>query len=144
MSTHVDKDIFHVENGYLVHQVNGLGAMAAGLAKAVSLRWPVVKRWYVSAVEAGELKLGDIQVISVGPSLYVVNLVGQHGYGRDKRYTDYAAVEAGLKKLVPVVEQSGLPVYFPYLMGCGLGGGSWKVVESLIDRYLPQAIICHL
>jgi hypothetical protein len=29
-------------------------------------------------------------------------------------------------------------------MGCGLGGGSWRIVKDIIEENLSDAIICQL
>jgi hypothetical protein len=37
-----------------------------------------------------------------------------------------------------------MPVYIPYNMGCGLGGGDWEIVSGIIEETLPDAIIVKL
>lgn len=36
------------------------------------------------------------------------------------------------------------PLYAPYMMGCGRGGGDWNVYSALIEKYLPQTTIIRL
>jgi len=34
----------------------------------------------------------------------------------------------------------GLPVYAPWMFGCGLAGGDWSVVKPLIESLCPKVI----
>ena len=37
-----------------------------------------------------------------------------------------------------------MPVYVPYMMGCGLGGGDWPTYREIIRNACPGARICCL
>ena len=79
------------EDTIVCHQVNCKGVMGAGLAKQIRDKWPDVYDRYRLMVETcGEFMLGSFHEVKVGPHLYVANLYGQEGYGRDKRYTNFA------------------------------------------------------
>jgi len=141
-------DILSVPGGVIVHSANAKGVMGAGLALAIRERWPRVYTLYRSAVERGAMRLGDCMVMQVGPSLWVATLIGQEDYGREPGtvYTDYAAVRSGLKLLATALAGMKIqdqPVYFPFRMGCGLGGGNWDIVHQLILDQFPQAMICR-
>ena len=138
----LDQDLLSVRYGIIVHQVNCMGAMGAGLALKIRNKWPIVYEKYMNAFESGLWKLGRIQVVRVSENLYVVNLAGQYRYGRDKRYTDYGAVRKCLQKISQIQETTKLPVYLPFKMGCNLGGGDWNTVIDIIEHELPTAIIC--
>jgi hypothetical protein len=58
------------------------------------------------------------------------------------RYTDYDAIRTGLRKLSAWAAQRELPVYLPWKIACGLGGGLWEVVLAIIEQECPSAIIC--
>lgn len=144
--------ILDVKRGIVCHQVNCRGVMGAGIAKAIRQKWPVVYHTYRHYWEhdAAQIAVGKIQLVQVEPNLLVANLFGQDGYGRDKRYTDYIGLMKAIKKLAEWRkthhELTGilLPVYFPYKMGCSLGGGSWYLVHSIIKNIFPDAVIvCH-
>lgn len=139
-------DILTVKQGIIVHQVNAKGVMGAGLAYSIRNKWYDVHRTYEDAIAYGNIHLGDVLILDVGEDLYVCNLVGQDGYGVNKRYTDYDAVEEGLIKLKRIRDSCmpDISVYFPKNMGCGLGGGDWNIVQKLIKKYFPNAIICDL
>ena len=141
-------DILTVRHGIIVHQVNVQGKMGRGLAKAIADKWPNVRQAYIQACAGHRLQLGDIQLVHVKegrkyvPDLIVCNLVGQEGFGTDRRYTNYAAISVGLFKLKTYIQAVKLPVYFPKGMGCGFGGGDWGLVEPMIVEQFPDAIIC--
>ena len=130
------------ENGVLVcHQVNCQGVMGAGLAKQIKTAHPGVFALYkekCKLIQTGIGGLGDVQFCSVlADSGYLIaNIFGQDGYGRDKQYTDYAALEEAFRKIA-----EAFPTYtirIPYMMGCGLGGGKWEVVAKIIERTLAK------
>ena len=63
----------------------------------------------------------------------IANLCGQDDYGRDKRYTDYEALQKCFDNVYYFCETNNINrIALPYKMGCGLGGGDWNVVMSLL------------
>lgn len=118
------------ENTIICHQVNCRAAMGAGLARQIRDKWPVVFDEYVKV--CSPKKLGDFQVVRVAPHLYVANLFGQDGYGRDKRYTNYAALTAALFRAMK--ENPRATFRIPYGLGCGLAGGDWETVLDIIKE----------
>jgi len=135
------KDITSIKEGIIVHQVNCVGVMGAGIALMIRDRWPKVyteyKKWYLS----GDLKLGNIQLINVEPNLYVCNLAGQYDIGVYERKTNYNAVREGFKKLRNLSIFEEMSVFIPYKMGCRLGGGNWDIYSKIIEEEYPDAII---
>jgi hypothetical protein len=65
-------------------------------------------------------------------------MYSQATYGYDgKRYTSYDAFANTLyeiKRNVP----AGRTIGFPKNIGCGLGGGNWKVISALIEEILGK------
>jgi O-acetyl-ADP-ribose deacetylase (regulator of RNase III) len=113
--------------------------MGSGLAKAIRERWPEVYDLYVTKLS---WNLGEVQLVSVAGDFYVANLAGQFDYGRDKQHTDYGALERALYKVYNIAGILELPLYIPYGIGCGLGGGDWSRVAEIIDGIAPRAIVC--
>lgn len=142
----IKKDITTVERGIICHQVNAQGVMGAGLAAHIKMKFPRAYNDYREVYNSGKLKLGQCIVTEVGPDLYVASLVGQDDYGRGRRFTLYNAVAVALIQLDGFRNNIGrdLPVYVPYRMGSGLGGGSWRIVKSIIEENHPDAIICQI
>lgn len=136
-------DLLNIEHGIVTHQVNCKGVMGAGLAKSLRNQYPNIYPRYHEFCSASYFRPGMIQLVRQSERLFICNLAGQDGYGRDRRYTDYEALTIALPKLREASEMKGLPVYIPYMMGCKLGGGDWAIVSSLIEQHIPDAIICQ-
>ena len=144
----VTKDILTVERGVIVQQVNCQGVMGAGLAKKIADKWPEVKESYVSFCKARDPSdlLGKVVFCKVDAGLMVASVFGQIFYGSANRmiYTRYVGLGEGFRLLAASKQRSGLPVYIPYGIGCGLAGGDWHVVSALIEQELPNAVVCKL
>jgi len=137
------KDILTVDSGIIVHQVNTLGVMGAGLARDIRNKWPVVYRVYLAHKDISSL--GKAQMIKIDKNLYVCNVFAQDRVGKGFN-TRYWALERGFQHLMNYITQNNikLTVYVPYKIGCGLGGGDWNIVSKIIDQQLPDAIVCKL
>jgi O-acetyl-ADP-ribose deacetylase (regulator of RNase III) len=137
-------DIFDIKEGIICHQVNCMGKMGAGIALAIRKMFPQVYSDYMAAYQLGKLQLGHVIFTPIiSGKLIIASLCGQHRYGRDKQYTDYAAVE---KCLARVNEYNNwhngkLPIHIPYKMGCVNAGGNWNVMVSTINGIIPHAIV---
>lgn len=135
-------NLLDIQKGLICHQVNCRGKMGAGLAKGIKKKYPKVYKEYMKQYDNGNLKLGTISIIPVSPKLTVINIAAQDKYGRDKRYTDYKALRKCLKEIKTFIDKWNLSeVYFPYKMGCNLGGGDWTIVKAIIEKQIPNAII---
>ena len=126
-------DLLSVGAGAIVHQCNCRGVMGRGLALAIRNRWPIVYQHYRSAYDRGLLRLGTIQPVQVSPSLWVINLMGQDGWGTDRTRTDLDALRTAWPKVSIWAAERGLTVYAPWMIGCGLAGGDWAVVQPLVE-----------
>lgn len=81
---------------------------------------------------------GQIQLVQVAPGLWVCNLAGQDGFGRDQRYTDYDALCTAFPKLNTWASKRNLSIAIPFHMGCANAGGDWDVVKQIITASLTQ------
>ena len=138
----IEGDILTITNGIIGHQCNCKGKMGAGLALQVRNKYSKVYNEYLSMYKEGNLKLGVSQFVKVFSTLYVANLMGQHSFGQEGTHTDYKALTKCLQELHAFSQTNSLQVYLPYLIGCGLAGGDWSIVNGLIEKYCPDAIIC--
>ena len=138
-------NILSVTSGIIVQQVNAQGVMASGVAKAIRDKYPIVFEEYARYVgpayqqkENGRGLLGDIIVTAVTPDLLVVSIIGQQFFGRDgKRYTSYDALDIGFKEVATLVDDLKLNVEVHHpLLGAGLGGGDWQIIEAIIKSHL--------
>lgn len=98
-----------------------------------------------------DLLLGKVFVYEAAEKLYIANVFGQGDVSSRYRMTSYDATARALEEAQCFFDEAsfkhnpnfdGLPLYFPYTMGCGLGGGNWTIYSSIIEAYFPDAIIC--
>jgi O-acetyl-ADP-ribose deacetylase (regulator of RNase III) len=137
----IDGDITEVKRGIICHQVNCQGVMGAGLALQIRRKFPEVYDAYLEAHIQGRLQLGNVIYVNVTPSLTVANICGQNRYGKGKCHTDYEALKKAFKDINLRKFHSRIDVYIPYMLGCGLAGGDWKVVGNMINDFIPDATI---
>ena len=86
---------------------------------------------------------GDVVATLINKNLVVCDLVAQDGYGEDRCYTIYEALAKSLMKVNKLATLANKPVYIPYGIGCELAGGDWNIIENIIRKCCPQAIICN-
>lgn len=124
----------------IIHQANCQGVMGAGIAKQIVNLYPevlVADREYKVPV-GNEARLGRTSHAPVkGPhgALLVVNLYSQFNYGRGKQ-TDYKAFTKGLHSILTRldIKGRGYKVGLPFGIGCGLAGGDWLIINSIIEE----------
>lgn len=136
-------DITTIKQGIILHQVNCQGVMGSGVALAIRNKWPKVYERYLEHYQ--KAKLGMIQIVHIKYNLFVVNLFAQDRYGREKRHTDYDAMESCLKKIDTwwFKNHQDLSIYIPYRMSCGNAGGNWDIVYSIIQDTLSNFKIVY-
>lgn len=138
MILHQTGNLLAVDKGYIVHGCNAQGVMGGGVAAQVRFHYPDVYSAYIASGH----KLGTLSYQQYD-ELVVVNAVTQEYYGRDNRlYTSYDAVRNCFKDLAALAETLDVPkiVNFP-LIGCGLGGGDWRVVQQIIEEELGDDFV---
>ena len=137
-------DLLNADADVICQQVNCRNVMGAGLAKAIYTRWPIVKELYHEYCDQiGDpfALLGAVQIIrSPGLPFDVANIFGQLNYGRQKLcYTSYDALRAAFSEIAH--RYKGKTVAFPYGFGCGLAGGDWDMVLSIIGQSLNDCTV---
>jgi len=115
--------------------VNDVGLYGAGFTASLDKRWPIVGDEYRRLMNSkSPPALGDIASVKVRNGIVVINMWAQHGVGRNKQRVDYVALEQCLENVARYIRKTylGYSIHIPRI-GCGLGGGDWDVVETLID-----------
>lgn len=125
-------NILESDDDIIVHQVNCMGVMGAGLARSIKDRWPEVFDSYLRFLSSTDEPLGRAQFVHTDDGRIVVNMFAQHFYGRGKRYTDYEKFHAAMVEIRRSAEQYNYSVAIPYYIGCGLAGGNWKIINQII------------
>lgn len=122
---------------YLCHIVNDVGKWGAGFVLALSRRWPFVASTYRRYWR--QYRLGDMQRVSVGGRVTVVNVFGQRGVRSPAGAAPirYGAVRKALRNLGEMIQKRGstATVHMPR-MSCGLAGGGWAMVEVIVREEL--------
>lgn len=134
----------------IMHVCNDVGGWGRGFVLALSKRWPEVEAGYRGLAHTTGYDLARVQYVVAehdqhkDPLVIVANMIAQHGtsaaMGPPIRYD---ALAACLKEIDDFASrffrgrQEHLTIHAPRI-GCGLAGGSWSVVEPLIEHYLKD------
>lgn len=149
----IQKDILTIEEGIIFHQVNCQGVMGAGIARALADKYPGLEEAYHELCKKNDFDheelLGKVFLFKVGPNLQIANVFGQGGVSRFTRQTNYDATVEAFERILKAQQQphsvfNGKEFYFPYKIGCGLGGGAWPIYSAIIDYHFPDAIVCRI
>lgn len=122
-------------NKIIAHICNDIGAWGAGFVLALSKRWPQPEEEYLKEKWLNGLSLGTVGLVQVERDIWVANMVAQ----RDIRsYRGVPPIRYGaLKKCLATValhaKELQASVHLPRI-GCGLAGGEWEIIESLIQE----------
>ena len=147
---------------FIPHVVNDIGAMGAGVARALFMKWPNVRsdyiEWFnfetddpITGVKIKPFGIGKCQLVDAAPpNIYVINMVGQNGirgYGNPTP-VNYEAIDSCLQEVERLATEMGkhygrdVEIHMPRI-GCGLAGGSWEVVEPLIIKNIRHSITIY-
>lgn len=140
MVNYVKGNLLDSDCDYICHQVNCQGVMGSGIARQIRERWPEVYEHYMEFYSHWEdpyNQLGEIDIVDLNNShQHVVNMYSQCSYGYDgQRYTSYDAFAYALEAIRQSTSYND-SIGFPKNIGCGLGGGNWKVISALIEEIL--------
>lgn len=150
----------------IAHQANCYNTMGAGIASQIKKMYPeaydadvnfiktIVPQEQLSKLsrdEQANLKLGRCsRTFSKDKKRVIVNLYGQLGFDRYVMQTQYDKLKSAFEEMLQGLihlEKNGFPIKLgiPYLMGCGLAGGDWSVVErdifELAKKYEREVYI---
>lgn len=127
----------------LVHQVNCMGKMGAGLALQLKRKYPEIVPSYELLCSkhqnCKEKLMGTVDIHPTKDGKYVASIFGQMYVGRDKRQTDYEALRKGLEKVEGYANVFDHNVAIPFQLGSGLAGGDWKVVREIIEDVFGES-----
>lgn len=127
----------------IAHICNDIGGWGKGFVLAISRRWSVPEKayreWYENRMHES-FKLGDIQLVKAEESIYVANMIAQHGIrptSEGGAPIRYEAVSDCLEKLCIEAKKLNASVHMPRI-GCGLAGGTWDRIETIIMKTLSE------
>ena len=136
-------NVLHSDADVILHQVNCKGKMGAGLALQIKNKYPFVYKQYsffCSQAEDSSSLLGQVLFIPINNRQCIANLFAQDGYASygftTHRMTEYSKLRMCLETVNK--KYKGRKVALPYLLGCGLAGGDWNIVEKIIKEELKD------
>jgi O-acetyl-ADP-ribose deacetylase (regulator of RNase III) len=126
----------------VAHICNTEGVWGAGFTGAVSNRWDTPEKSYRNWYEkkgfpTSSFGLGAIEVVQVEYTVFVANMLAET-LGWSKEFGPpirYEALSECLRKLAKRAKIYNASVHMPRI-GAGLAGGSWDVIEGLIQEAL--------
>lgn len=129
----------------IAHQCNCFNNMGRGIAPQIARKFPAAKAADDKTISGDRGKLGKV---SIGTTIYgersilVFNLYGQYGHWKRRDgliNTEYDALHSALQAMATHLYQIGGSPYIGLpKLGCGLGGGNWDIVETLIEDALAD------
>lgn len=130
-------DALQVNGKYLCHQVNPYGVMGAGIAKQIKAKYPTnFEIYYKYCCEHSEDEvIGKILPVEEADGKTIINMFSQNGIGTTHQQTNYEAFRICLYKIAELVPMNET-IVMPYLIGCGLAGGDWNIIEGYIRDIL--------
>lgn len=141
----------HSEHVLIVHGCNALGVMGAGLALQVKAKSPKAFTVYEEACNTAvdkHLLLGTYtHARDLEANLTIINAILQLNVGKHKRQVNYEAVARVFERIADVMtEHSDRDFYLaiPKNLGCGLAGGNWNIVSTIILETLKDVPNCNL
>ena len=132
-------DLFQTDVKTIVHGCNAQGVMGSGVAKIVREQFPKAYERYVKEYKLhNHLNLGSIMAVPCNNKI-IVNAITQEWFGSDgQRYVSYDAVDDAMQKINNMYEVYGYDEVAMPQIGAGLGGGSWEVIEQIIEHRLDK------
>jgi len=129
--------INRTEPKIICHVCNDIGGWGRGFVLAISKKWENPEKEYRKWAEEEypNFELGQVQVVEVEQDLFVANMIAQHGVQWIGSIPPirYDRVRQCLTKLAVIAKKLNASIHCPRF-GAGLAGGTWKVIEGLIEE----------
>jgi len=138
MITYKTDDLMKFTEDAFAHGCNCQSTMGSGVAKAVRATYPDMYDFAdCKSSMSKEQKLGNYTYAELTNGKLGYNIYSQFDYrGRyvGKMDLDYGALERGLTGVcIDLASKEKKTLALP-LIGCGLAGGNWNVVEGILNR----------
>jgi O-acetyl-ADP-ribose deacetylase (regulator of RNase III) len=122
----------------IVHICNDIGGWGKGFVLAISKKWKEPEQKYRDWFKSQEkFELGEVQFVGVELDLSIANMIGQHKIKTSNGQIPirYEAVKKCLSIVGDYAISNGSSIHMPRI-GCGLAGGDWDKIESIIKDQL--------
>jgi O-acetyl-ADP-ribose deacetylase (regulator of RNase III) len=130
----VTKPIFNPS--YIVHICNNQGGWGKGFVTVITKVFGnKSENFYRIWSKEKDFQLGKIQIVEIDQNISIVNMIAQDGYKStyNPHPLNLKALEQCLKQVYLNVENTNITIHMPRI-GCGLAGGYWEDVESIIQK----------
>lgn len=145
---YIKGDLFLTDKPIIVHGCNTLGTMGAGVAKQVKERYPKAYQTYMEDARI----LGTISTVldhdrKIPDALtkVIVNAITQAQIGfSPKKYVSYDAIMSCMEEVdslhtwLKSVHYTGEYAVAMPMIGAGLGGGDWNIIEAIIEEKMKN------
>ena len=133
----------------IAHGVNAQGVMGSGVAKVLSDKCPEVKTSYINYCKLysrPNMLLGKVQIAHLNDGkTKVANCFTQQNYGKDGQvYLNYEALQECIESLYDYAIENGHKEIAISRIGCGLAGGDWEIVKSMLTFNIRQNLIVNV
>jgi O-acetyl-ADP-ribose deacetylase (regulator of RNase III) len=125
-------DILESNASCLVNAVNCEGYMGKGIAWQFKQKYPENEKYYISACQKGEMKIGEVLLFNEKDKL-IANFPTKDKW-REK--SEYIFIEKGLDDLREKIQSNRIDSVAIPPLGCGNGGLLWDKVKTIIQEKL--------
>jgi O-acetyl-ADP-ribose deacetylase (regulator of RNase III) len=136
---YVKGDLFTTKDKIILHGVNCQGVMGSGVAKIVKERYPKAFKdyYYLFTMNPeGDELLGSVNKVEIDEDRIILNGFTQEFYGRaGVRWCDYDAIASVIEETVKICIEHECESFAMPMIGSGLGGGKWSVIEKIVEEY---------
>lgn len=124
----------------IAHQTNVERVMGKGLALTIASNFPEA----LTVLQESKGLLGEVSSIQLDQGI-IFNATAQsfHGIGRKTNYEAFYNCFL-LIELLCLKYKNDFILAVPYGIGCGLGGGSWKIIYAILEDIFGESPVTLL
>ena len=141
----IDGNLLDFPNGidFIAHSCNTQNVMGAGIARQIKDRYPIAYEADCHAMHEDEVGLGSYSFAwtDATQTKGIYNMYSQDKLGGE-RAVDYEGFYLALQNVANHIEWQDKhddeisSLGLPWMISCGLAGGSWNVIFSMINDIL--------
>lgn len=121
----------------IAHCANCFNTMKSGVAKSIVADYPTAELADKRTIKGDHSKMGHFtQVYNSITEQYIFNLYGQYNYGTDSVKVDYSMLTRAMTGMAIFLQGKNITSIGLPKLGCGLAGGDWDKVVSIIESTL--------
>lgn len=120
----------------IAHQTNIEKAMGKGIALKISQAFPEAK----NSLKMSSGSLGEVSYCQT-PHGIIFNVSAQSLSGIGRK-TNYEAFYRGMEEVsIMCSNRKGFRLGVPYMIGCGLGGGDWRIISAMLYALFEESSV---